>query len=386
MFMNREAAVWARFVWKPSREARPGARKGSDAMQSRARRSNVVFGACFACVVACGGADEGQQVTMMQPFPVSAPPAATPSGASGAGGAGGSAGASVTGAAGIAGAAGSAATPPTAGSNGAAGSIAGMGGGGGMAGGQGAAGAAGDAGSAAAGTGGAGGENAGGAGGSGGPRLEGNFSFFVTSLEAMRELSGSEHGFGGDFGGLEGADAICQMIAQGEGAGHKTWRAFLSATSGGDGGGPVHAIDRVGEGPWYDRNGRLVAMDKANLAMERPNGDAALRDNLPNERGEPLNRNGADDHDVLTGSNAQGRVQSTSMGDTCNDWTSAVGSTGRPNVGHSWPAFSGRSWMQAHPAGGCAPGVFIVQMGPPMNDTVGGGGGYGAIYCFALEP
>jgi hypothetical protein len=227
--------------------------------------------------------------------------------------------------------------------------------------------------------------SAAGAGGSG--TLEGNFSFFVTSLVAMRRLSGSQDGFGGDLGGLAGADEICQMIAAGEGAGNKTWRAFLSATTGGANGGPVHAIDRIGEGPWYDRRGRLFAMNKAGLLMDRPDGDDMVAANLPDEKGEPLMQNDADDHDVLTGSNRQGRLNEMDQGSTCDDWTSAIGSTGRPMCGHAWPARSGMNWMQAHNCPGCAPGVNLVQSGGGMGtDTVGGGGGYGAIYCFALQP
>src|SRR5690349_20801870 len=74
------------------------------------------------------------------------------------------------------------------------------------------------------------------------PRSDGDavsehFSFFVTSLKAMQELSGSEDGFGGDlrFGetgagaGLRGADKICTTIAEQSLPGNaKTWRAFLS--------------------------------------------------------------------------------------------------------------------------------------------------------------
>jgi hypothetical protein len=44
--------------------------------------------------------------------------------------------------------------------------------------------------------------------------------------------------------------------------------------------------------------------------------------------------------------------------------------------------------MSALAEGGCGPGVNLVEMGPPMPGvyTVGTGGGYGAIYCFALQP
>src|SRR6185436_11463029 len=94
------------------------------------------------------------------------------------------------------------------------------------------------------------------------------FSFFVTSLEALQRLSGSANGFGGDLrygeaNGLAGADKICTEIAESSmpGSGAKGWRAFLSAVSGPDGK-LVNAIDRIGEGSWYDRIGRSVAMDK----------------------------------------------------------------------------------------------------------------------------
>ncbi|KFE64865.1 hypothetical protein DB31_1883 [Hyalangium minutum] len=78
-------------------------------------------------------------------------------------------------------------------------------------------------------------------GGSDGGTSDGSrpFSFFVTSLEAMRQLSGSQNGFGGDlrFGeatGLEGADKICRTIAEMSepGAGQREWRAFLSTSTG----------------------------------------------------------------------------------------------------------------------------------------------------------
>jgi hypothetical protein len=43
--------------------------------------------------------------------------------------------------------------------------------------------------------------------------------FFVTS---------KGNGKGGDLGGLAGADPHCQALAQAQGAGDHTWRAYLS--------------------------------------------------------------------------------------------------------------------------------------------------------------
>ncbi len=213
------------------------------------------------------------------------------------------------------------------------------------------------------------------------------FSFFVTSLETMRLQAGSQDGFGGNIGGLAGADAICQRAATDVGFGDKTWRAFISVTSG-PGGGPVHAIDRVGDGPWYDRNGRLIANDKAGLAMTRPAGDTQASVDLVDENGRSLHFF-EDAHDIMTGSNPQGMLESSDPASTCSDWTSAVGpgSEGRVRCGHAWPAGSGQHWITAHRLPGCAPGVRTTFTPPGQKgNTVGGQGGWGGLYCFALTP
>jgi hypothetical protein len=214
------------------------------------------------------------------------------------------------------------------------------------------------------------------------------FSFFVTSLQTLRDQSGSQDGFGGDFGGLAGADAICQTAAASVGFGHRTWRAFLSATTDGNGGGAVNAIDRIGDGPWYDRNGRLIAMNRAGLLATRPMGDAQAVADMTDEFGQPLSILG-DSHDVITASNSSGELASTDPASTCSDWTSAVGpgTENRVMCGHSFPRSnnSGRNWLSDHPLRGCSPGVNLIQNGPGTGDCVGCSGGYGAIYCFAAD-
>lgn len=220
------------------------------------------------------------------------------------------------------------------------------------------------------------------------------FSFFVTSIEAIRELSQNGDGFGGDLrygqpSGLEGADKLCTEIAERSlpGAGAKGWRAFLSAAKGGSGGGPVHAKDRIGTGPWYDRTERLVAMNLTALLQTRPMGaDPAIANNLPNERGEPnQSSSNVDNHDMLTGSNAKGEYDQTA---TCEDWTSTTLPEGQqgPRVGHAWPGGSGVAWMSAHLALGCAPSVSLRQGAGAAVMGVGSLGGYGGFYCFALMP
>src|SRR5690349_3590716 len=143
------------------------------------------------------------------------------------------------------------------------------------------------------------------------------FSFFVASFAALQSLSGSEAGFGGDLrygetgpgAGLRGADKICSEIAERSmpGAGKKTWRAFLSATAGEDGE-QVNAIDRIGEGPWYDRIGRVFAKRKADLFFDRPSSaDSLIAHDFPNEEGipnqQPDGMEPVDNHDILTGTN-----------------------------------------------------------------------------------
>ena len=118
---------------------------------------------------------------------------------------------------------------------------------------------------------------------------------------------------------------------------------------------------------------------------------------LPNENGILNHSDGApgctgnscpDNHDTLTGSTSAGALMGTGTASTCADWTSAAATSGRPGLGHSWPASSGQSWIQTHTAAGCTPSVSLTQSGgPPAGATgVGDGGGYGGIYCFAGTP
>ena len=246
------------------------------------------------------------------------------------------------------------------------------------------------------------------------PQLE-NFSFFVTSFAAMQRLSKSPDGFGGDLrygeaDGLSGADKICTEIAETSmaGSGTKGWRAFLSVVQG-PLGTPVHAIDRIGAGPWYDRLGRVVATNIAGLLTKRPSGgDPEIAIDLPNEDG-VKNRapdgTDVDNHDTLTGTDNTGKVFSTNKAFTCLDWTTAVGSAGRPRVGHSWSRYGAVTdpvdgtggapasedyggWKSALTEVGCAAGAHLVDDGMPnpLVPTVGSGGGYGGIFCFALKP
>jgi hypothetical protein len=256
------------------------------------------------------------------------------------------------------------------------------------------------------------------------------FSFFVTSYAALQKIAGNTKGLGGDLrhgetgagAGLRGADKICTEIAESSmaGAGAKTWRAFLSATAD-QSGKQVNAIERIGSGPWYDRVGRLFANNLDELYYDRPqNAAAAIKNDFPNETGttnqNPDKTGNVDNHDMLTGTNSQGKLYGATA--TCSDWTSTATSGSKPRVGHSWPTAANQcsttttlgatgaggsgggspgggmggmgsmcNWMSALDESGCAPGVNLIQNGGPGNDgTVGSGGGYGGFYCFALTP
>jgi hypothetical protein len=260
------------------------------------------------------------------------------------------------------------------------------------------------------------------------------FSFFVTSMKGLQELSGNEKGFGGDlkFGktgqgaGLLGADSICGCLAEKSmpGARAKVWRAFLSAKKGVDGK-QVNAIDRIGNGPWYDRLGRLVANNKSELLSDRPNADKNIKDDLPNEFGIPNHRPDpnkpvVDNHLTITGSNAKGelftaadnntgfgglsKVSFGGFGDfgnpgdsttgwTCDDWTSTT-IKANPRAGMSWPQSAMMmggytNWISAWNMSGCEAGYDLEEItgaGKTGVYTIGNGGGYGGFYCFALNP
>lgn len=240
-----------------------------------------------------------------------------------------------------------------------------------------------------------GGPGGAGDGGAGGAGSKERFSFFMTSQAGLTKLAGNKDGFGGDlrFGkadGLSGADEICKQLAETSMPGNgKTWRAFLSVTKGPDGK-PVNAIDRIGEGPWYDRRGRLFAMNKAALNSARPVGcDPVIINDFPNEDGVPNHDPGTgiiDNHNTLTGSNTMGMVDARGLSATCQDWTSKAPDGGMPRCGVSWPRASLTHWISVLNEGGCAPGATPPGAEAGMRGTVGALGGYGGFYCFALTP
>jgi len=192
-------------------------------------------------------------------------------------------------------------------------------------------------------------------------------SFFVTSVGM---------GKGGDLGGLAGADRHCQMLAAAVGAGDRTWHAYLS-TEAKNGQPAVNARDRIGQGPWWAPKGYKIADNLAQL-----HGDtlelAQIGNNLThtsalNEKGELVNSvdNTPNEHDILTGSKADGRAFTDDKDHTCNNWTSS--GEGSAMLGHADRDGLFTSWNSAHGSRGCS------QEG--LKST----GGAGLFYCFSVD-
>ena len=189
--------------------------------------------------------------------------------------------------------------------------------------------------------------------------------FFITSAGP---------GDGANLGGLAGADAHCQKLAQAVGAGGRTWHAYLSAAAA-QGQLPVNARDRIGNGPWHNARGVLIAANIADLHGDvQRDRNSINREFALDEKGQPVKGRGdqPNQHDILTGSDSHGRVVlGTAANTTCNNWTS--NSTGSAIVGHHDRSGGGNSsWNAAHGSRGCS-----------QQDLVGTGGN-GLFYCFAL--
>lgn len=187
-----------------------------------------------------------------------------------------------------------------------------------------------------------------------------NMSFFVTSMNP---------GKGGDLGGLRGADAYCQSLAEAAGAGNKTWHAYLSTST-------VDAKDRIGNGPWYNYKGAMIAENVAQLHGE----NHIMSDTALTEKGTEPNYLAGDppaptaqplQHDIMTGSHEDG----TKSDMTCNNWTDGTADA-QATLGHA--DRMGRnpgvnSWNSVHPSQGCS------------LETLQPTGSAGLFYCFATD-
>jgi hypothetical protein len=186
-------------------------------------------------------------------------------------------------------------------------------------------------------------------------------SFFITSKGL---------GKGADLGGIAGADAHCQSLATAAGAGKRTWRAYLSTT----GSPSVNARDRIGKGPWYSFEGRLIARN----VDELHNINNINRLVAVDEKGKTVNGrfDRPNTHDVLTGSTPDGKAATGSEDTTCGNWTKS--GAGAAVVGHHdrfglKPDDASRSWNSSHPSRGCS------------QENLVSSGGAGLLYCFATN-
>ena len=182
--------------------------------------------------------------------------------------------------------------------------------------------------------------------------------FFVTSKGL---------GKGGDLGGLAGADAHCQALAQAQGAGDHTWHAYLSAQA--TAATPaVNARDRIGGGPWYNANGDLIAQ---NLAQLHGVASKLGKETAVTEGADDV---GADSHAILTGSRADGSAFPAGADRTCGNWISH--SAGSGEVGFFDRMGDGEnpnSWNSAHRTSGCS------------EEALRDSGSAGLFYCFAID-
>jgi hypothetical protein len=192
----------------------------------------------------------------------------------------------------------------------------------------------------------------------------GDMTFFVTSIGL---------GKGADLGGLEGADKHCQALAGSVGVDRRTWRAYLSAQATG-GQAAVNARERIGRGPWRNAKGVQIARD-----VDELHGTNNLtKETALSERGEPIKGRGdsPNEHDVLTGSQADGRAFAEGEDRTCGNWTKSgegaamVGHHDRMGLRDDEPS---RSWNASHPSRGCS------------QDNLRSSGGAGLLYCFATN-
>jgi len=187
-------------------------------------------------------------------------------------------------------------------------------------------------------------------------------TFFVTSRGT---------GNGADFGGLAGADAHCQALATAVGSDKQYWRAYLS-TSGARDVPTQHARDRIGNGPWYNAKGVMIARSVEDLH----GANNLTKQTALTEKGEVVNGVGDSPnmHDILTGSQSDGRAFTGTEDRTCGNWTRS-GNTGSAMVGHHdrqglRDDAASKSWNSSHPTKGCG------------DEALRSTGGAGLIYCF----
>ena len=138
----------------------------------------------------------------------------------------------------------------------------------------------------------------------------------------------------------------------------------------------INARDRIGSGPWYNAKGQPVAKNLGDLHGDTLDqarlGNTLTKATALTEKGETVKGFGdtPNTHDMLTGSQLDGRAYTDSADHTCKNWTSSTDGTAQLGH-HDRTGGPGTSWNSVHPSSGCSQ--------PNLVRT----GGAGLFYCFA---
>ena len=189
-----------------------------------------------------------------------------------------------------------------------------------------------------------------------------SMSFFITSVGM---------GDGAKLGGLAGADAHCQRLAEAAGVTGKTWHAYLSQQAQGSLK-AINARDRIGKGPWMNAKGVVVATSVDDLHSDN---NKLSKENSLTEKGAVVNGRGdtPNTHDILTGSDSEGRALPGTADTNCKNFTSNA-ATGSTMLGHHDRTGGGNtSWNAVHASRGCGQSNLVAT------------GGAGLFYCFAAN-
>jgi hypothetical protein len=137
----------------------------------------------------------------------------------------------------------------------------------------------------------------------------------------------------------------------------------------------VNARDRIGQGPWKNVKGVVIA----NNVAELHGNNNLTKQTALTEKGAMVSGVGDDPvtHDVLTGSQPDGTAFTDAADHTCGNWTSKsadgvamLGHSDRTGLADNPPA---HSWNSSHPSRGCS------------VDNLKSTGGAGRLDCFAVR-
>ncbi len=217
-------------------------------------------------------------------------------------------------------------------------------------------------------------------------------SFFVTSRRI--EVGGNPVA-GGNLGGLAGADAFCLALArEADATDSRTWRAYLSSTT-------VDARDRIGAGPWFNASGVQIAANPTALHTTPPATNLIL-----DERGRAWNAVSTR-HDILTGSNSEGRRPSAAeltplftfpdgsftypnaTGDfSCQSWTSNGNGAAPPETWTDYAIIGHVDWTPIQQGGATNPRSYSWNSSHVTACDIGNMEadlGDARVYCFVAN-